>query len=433
MEKVFSFSDLVVTLSSILDLTLPYLIHHHRQVGYIAFSMAKRMNLKEEKMYNILIAGLLHDIGVVIHKEKEKIALREFKFYQKHKILYLHSYVGYLLLKQSKPFKKIADIVCFHHIDYKDFQKFKKRKFAVESNFIHLADRVSILINPEKEILSQSKEIRKFVQENSGKMFAPELVNVFNEVSRPEQFWLDLVNPHIDNILLKWLHRYPKLLNLEEMGDFSEILCKIVDFRSHFTASHSSGVATCSEILAYLLNFSKLECKLMKYAGLIHDIGKLSIPIEILEKPSKLTEEEKNIIKRHPFYPYRIMEDIPEINPINEWAFLHHERMDGSGYPFGLQGDFIPTGSRIIAIADIFTALSEERPYRKGMNISERMEILKDLSEKSAIDKKIVSILEANIEKIESARKFTYQKSIHERKKFLQQTKYEDFLKDILK
>lgn len=413
-EKEIQFSYLVDSLSKVLDLISPSLVNHHRKVSYIAFNIARKMGLSEDEQHNILEAGALHDIGVLTHEER--IHLLEFDFSGNFLMLHLHGYVGYLMLKDFKPFEKIANFLRFHHVWYEKINDpvFKNKEIPLQSHIIHLADRISILIDEKQEILGQVKKIVRMVEKNSGTMFMPELVNVFKNLSNIEQFWLDLVNPYITDFLFRMMQRKGYIiLDLHGLNEFFNLISKIIDFRSHFTATHSHGVASSAEALARLFNFSEIECRLMKYAGLIHDLGKIAIPVEILEKSLPLTQEEKNIIKSHTFHGYRIMEKIPDFTTINEWAFLHHERLDGSGYPFHLNRESLCLGSRIMAVADIFSALSEDRPYRKGMNIKDTMCILKNLAKKSLIDEKIISVIESNIKYINSLR-ISAQKKSHQ-------------------
>ncbi|MDW8002705.1 MAG: HD domain-containing phosphohydrolase [Deltaproteobacteria bacterium] len=129
-------------------------------------------------------------------------------------------------------------------------------------------------------------------------------------------------------------------------------------------------------------------------------MGKLAIPTEILEKPGPLTEFEMSIIKSHTYYSYRVLESVPEMQTVNQWASFHHERLDGSGYPFHLTAKDLTLGSRIVAVADLVTALLEDRPYRKGFSPKEMFEILRNLVHEGAIDGRIVRIAESSIDLI---------------------------------
>lgn len=258
-----------------------------------------------------------------------------------------------------------------------------------------MADRIAISIRNE-EVLKQREGIIKRVVTQKNRMFHPDVVDVFLDMSRRESFWFDGVYMPLD-LLIKENNLSAKVaLDLDELLVLALVFHIIIDFRSRFTAFHSCGVAGVAVELAKNIGFSESELKFIEIAGYLHDVGKIAIPIEILEKPDRLTEEESNIIKLHVYYSYRILEQIEGLEIINEWGSFHHERLDGSGYPFGIKGDSLSLGSRIMAIADVFTALIEDRPYRKGMSIDEALDNIRNLVEANKLDKYVFSVLEKN-------------------------------------
>jgi len=113
--------------------------------------------------------------------------------------------------------------------------------------------------------------------------------------------------------------------------------------------------------------FNEEQLGLIETAAFLHDLGKLAIPSEIIEKRGKLTADEWFIMRSHAYYTHKVLDEIDIFRVINSWASLHQERLNGSGYPFGRKNGESPMGARIITIADIFTALTEDRPYRAGM------------------------------------------------------------------
>jgi HD-GYP domain-containing protein (c-di-GMP phosphodiesterase class II) len=145
--------------------------------------------------------------------------------------------------------------------------------------------------------------------------------------------------------------------------------------------------------LAKSCGFCETELYLMRIAGLLHDLGKLSIPNEILEKPGPLTHQEQLIVRQHTFYTYRILEQIDNFQDVAGWAAWHHETLDGKGYPFKLGEDVLTLGARIMAVADIFVALAENRPYRKKLPQETVSRIMKDMVQRQKISGSIVEIL----------------------------------------
>ena len=155
-------------------------------------------------------------------------------------------------------------------------------------------------------------------------------------------------------------------------------------------------------MLSRIFGLTEAEIALMEVAGNLHDIGKLAIPNSILEKPGKLTKEEMAVMKSHTYYTYAVINTIGGLQQIAEWAAFHHERFDGSGYPFHCTADELSTGSRILGVADIFTALAEDRPYRKEMSRENIFQIIKQFSDQQLLDSKIVNLLFENHDEISS-------------------------------
>lgn len=152
------------------------------------------------------------------------------------------------------------------------------------------------------------------------------------------------------------------------MNDSDHILKCITEVKStdEYTYIHSINVAFYSMMIAKWMRLSKHEIRKAIISGLLHDIGKIKIPDEILNKPGKLTNEEFDIIKNHTIYGYDIVNDIDEIDiDIKNAILLHHERMDGSGYPFNYNPKNLNVYARIVAIADVFDAMTSERVYKR--------------------------------------------------------------------
>ena len=122
---------------------------------------------------------------------------------------------------------------------------------------------------------------------------------------------------------------------------------------------------------------SRQSVKLLRRAALLHDIGKLSVPNSVLEKPAKLTGSEWQIVKAHPYYTLEILKKIPGFARLSQDAAAHHEKLDGSGYWLGLKGEQVSTFARILAVADIFDALHAKRPYRDGIPLEKVFQMLR--------------------------------------------------------
>jgi PAS domain S-box-containing protein len=151
------------------------------------------------------------------------------------------------------------------------------------------------------------------------------------------------------------------------LKDVITLIGKIVEARDPYTKGHEVGVARIARLIAEELGFSSEDIEGIEVAGLVHDVGKLGVPVEILSKPRQLTAAEYDIIKTHPAGGYEILKSIDFGWPVAEMVQLHHERMDGSGYPQGLSGDEIPMAARVLMVADVVEAMAADRPYRAAL------------------------------------------------------------------
>jgi HD-GYP domain-containing protein (c-di-GMP phosphodiesterase class II) len=206
---------------------------------------------------------------------------------------------------------------------------------------------------------------------------------------------------------------------MKQLVDFSRLICRLIDFKSEFTAAHSSGVAAVAVELSKLNNFSPADRRLIEIAAFLHDVGKLAIPSEILEKQDKLTKDEQFIMRSHVYYTYQMLEPFDVLKPLSDWASFHQERLNGTGYPFGLNAADLPVGSRIMAVADVFTALTEDRPYRKGLDTKGAMTVLQSMVDKGELDNHLIDMVFKHWNKLNRIRKSAQQEAINEYNLFL--------------
>lgn len=148
-------------------------------------------------------------------------------------------------------------------------------------------------------------------------------------------------------------------------------LIALVNVRDGYTYGHSERVAEYAEVIASGMNLGEHLVKLVRYAGILHDVGKIEVPKEILMKPTSLTNEEREVIERHPVYGAKIIEPVRGLKDVIAIVRHHHERFDGKGYPGKLRGDGIPLAARVLAVADSFDAMRADRPYRNGLPLDD--------------------------------------------------------------
>ncbi len=398
-----SAKDIGFCIATALDLVSPVLSDHHKKVSSLAISIAAKIGMKQDNLDRICLTGLLHDAGALKLHERQKIE----EFHVPASFVYKHCELGYRLFGTFKPFTDIANIIRFHHTWWDNGKGTKSMGMEVplESHIIHLADRIAVLTKNKQNVMMEMSSIIERINGQRGKMFKPELVDAFNDLSSKTSFWLNAVSLSTRDYL--FYRKKMMTLQLDEEGllDLARLFGHIIDFRSRFTATHSTGVSATSTVLAGLANFSPLEVNQMTLAGYFHDLGKLAVSAEILEKPDKLSDQEFNIMKTHTYYSYHLIEMIPQLSILSEWAAFHHERLDGRGYPFQIKGRVLTLGSRIMAVADVFTAITEDRPYREGMSSEKAVEIVQKLSKEGKLDKNVAVLLADNHKNINSIRR----------------------------
>jgi HD-GYP domain-containing protein (c-di-GMP phosphodiesterase class II) len=388
--------NLLLSLSDAMDLASPLLIQHQQRVAFVAWEMGKAARLSNERLENTFIAALLHDIGAF--SVEEKISLRNYEVDNVQD----HCIRGELLFNNIPWLKDVSKIIRYHHKEWQSWEESIEDPLVLESQLLFLADCIERAIKREHYILHQYEDIISEIQSISGSSIHPQVVELFLTVSHSEEFWLDLVSPRLYSLLLKEGPLRKTEIDFSDISIMAELFRNMIDFRSRFTSTHSSGVAASASMLARVFGLTNTEIGLMGVAGNLHDIGKLAIPNSILDKPGSLIKEEMSVMKCHTYYTYLVINSIGGLKQIAEWGAYHHEKLDGSGYPFHCVDAELSTGARILMVADIFTALSEDRPYRKGISKDGIVEIIKQFSDRSLLDTRIVNLLFENYSEISS-------------------------------
>lgn len=238
------------------------------------------------------------------------------------------------------------------------------------------------------------------IQARSGTWFDPELVRVFEAVTREESFWSGLQAADIEQRVLA-LEPAAKVVEAseEQLDAIAAAFGQVVDAKSPYTAGHSERVAHYVDVLAQRLGLSAARRRWLRRGALLHDLGKLGVSNAILDKPGKLTDAEWQEVRRHPAYTEQILQRIPPLERLAFVAGAHHERLDGKGYPRGLAAADIPLETRIITIADIFDALTAERPYRGPMPAPQALEIMQRMVG-TALDAQVFELLRQRVDEL---------------------------------
>lgn len=387
----------VYALSDALDLVGVDDYQHGKRVGVMAAEMGRAMGLDEDAVDDLFNVGLLHDCGVsstAVHSTLVKEL--DWSGAQAHCAL------GHALLRDFPPLGHLAPIVLYHHTHWAALRREGlPYTLALQANLIFLVDRVDALAAPHygPHLLSHTPAIRETIAGLAGDMFAPELVELFEKVSRADAFWLILEPRHVQGFLGGMLVRGMRRdLDYPGLRGIATLFSRVVDAKSPFTAAHSIGVAHLARYLGELAGLPEATRDKLEIAGLMHDLGKLQVPDEILDKQGPLSDAERMTMHRHSFESYQILRRIPGLEDIAAWAAYHHETLDGSGYPYGLEKGELPLEARIIAVADIFQALAQNRPYRPSLPADRILTDLHRRAEVGQLDPGVVGLVGRHLE-----------------------------------
>jgi len=387
--------DLVKAFSGVLDMVNNTLASHHLRVAYITDQICGRLEIPAALRHRTLIAAMLHDIGVIpLHDQADNLVFE--------KEMQRHSNAGWLLLSTCALLREEGRIIRYHHTNWNKINQLDEGKqlAARLGNIIHLADMIDVNVRTHPGRLPR---LLRIITDGSGSLYAPDYVEAARDIVSAPDFFNDLTEaakslpvPLTDDLAL----------SRDETTLYSQLFSHVIDARSPFTATHSSGVAHLGLFLHRLAGMEDMDRPAMFVAGLLHDIGKVGVPLEYIEKEGPLTKEEFAAVSCHAGISYEVLSSIPGFNRIAPWGAWHHERLNGGGYPNRLSGEAIPAESRIIAVADVLTALTEDRPYRPGLDNDQTLKILDKMVAEGGLDGDIVSLVRANIEDINQVRLF---------------------------
>lgn len=386
-EIYVNLNNIFLSLSDAIDLANPEIACHQMRCAYIVWQMAANARLPSDRIKRLYMAALLHDIGALTPTDKTRLHAFEETDATSHCLR------GEVLFQSVPLLAPAAPIVRHHHRDWKDCEEPISRPDVMDAQILLLADWVERLIQRNCFILNQMDDITHQIQSMEGSIFHPDIVALFTATSNREEFWLDVTSSRLYGLLLREAPLRSTEVPFEDIASISQVIQKIIDFRSPFTATHSAGVARCAALITGHFGYMETEVGLMHLAGNFHDLGKLIIPNTILEKRGPLTWEEFQVIKQHTYFTYEVLNSIDRLERVAEWAAFHHEKLDGTGYPFRVGKEKINTGARIMAVADIFTALTEDRPYRPGMPVEKALGILNDQVQDGKIEGRVVTLL----------------------------------------
>jgi putative nucleotidyltransferase with HDIG domain len=389
-------TQLVHMLSDMLDLVGVDDLGHGKRVAYMCRETGYRLGFNPSQMENLYSAALLHDCGVSnTNTHTHIIEELDWKGSQEH------CNRGSALLQAQPLFNQLAPLIKIHHTHWEELVSGGHSEIAYFGNLIHLCDRADAMMQQvsNRPWLAVRNSIRDRLERYRESWFQSELLDAFLDTSKTESFWLRMQPQHLSQYMAeREMADTHQMISTNHLRHVAMLAAEIVDTKSHFTARHSLGVSHFSAHLAELTGFETDICLQIEIAGLLHDIGKMRVPDNILEKPAALSFPERAVMLGHSFESFQILHHIKGFENIARWAAYHHESLNGEGYPFHLTEAELDVPSRIIAIADIFQALTQTRPYRPAREPEAVISSLKHHVEQHKIDPDLVLMVEQNFD-----------------------------------
>lgn len=384
--KRITLKDVVRVIQRTLDYMDDRLAGHGEKVAYIMYKLLKcHGGYSDEEILRITTLAVFHDIGVYKIEERDHVADID------SEIPMNHSVYGHLFIKYFSPLSDLANIVLGHHLYPKDLRNIEGIKIPKEALLLNLADSVAVLQ------LRFNRVDPMCILNKSSDYLLEEHKELFKKVCDEYHLLEKIEDDNYLSELYEFLEK--KVLTREEIIAYIRMLNSAIDFRSETTIVHTIVVEEISWQISKMLGLDDKQSTKIKIASMLHDIGKLSIPVNILEKKGKLTKEEFEIIKSHTTVAYQILSNMG-IDDIRDIATLHHEKLNGMGYPFGLKAGQISKEARIVAVADVLSALIEKRSYKEEFSKDEIIYILSNMVSNNEIDEKICELVIENYDHI---------------------------------
>ena len=402
-------TDMLFSLSDALDIVEHEMTgvksSHGKHVAYLTALMGIELGLSGEALSDLACCAMLHDNAFTEYVREEFTAGNVVDSYELRKradMLNSEEYMCFISGSRHSaageknialiPFgTDVSEIILYHHENADGTGPFGKTmaETNLHSQIVHLADTIDVIW----DILSVSEEDYKEMYERvcalSGVMFSPESAELFKKAVTFEKL-VHFRQSAPEAVLREVIPEVEKDYSDEEIHNIAHFFADIVDCKSSFTRCHCIGTAEKAEIMANYYGFDD-EKRIRYYlAAALHDIGKLIIQNDILEKRGRLDTTEFANMKSHALASRVILSKIKGFEDITEWAGNHHEKLNGSGYPYGIGAERLTHEDRLMACLDIYQALTEPRPYKTPISHKKAMAIMYDMADKNEIDRNIV-------------------------------------------
>lgn len=363
------------------------LLAHGDIVGYIFYNMLKvEGKYSDTELAEWALIGMLHDVGA-IKTNGNRISIAALESTN----VWAHSIYGYLFLRYLSPVGDKADVVLYHHLPYRLHGQINST-YLREAQYLTIADKMDVFARVEGHSMPKD-----YFSRMSNMDFSQTALERFYLAQRKYNILEKLKTGEYQKEMRE-LFTDATFSDRQKKG-FLEMLVYSIDFRSQQTVIHTMSTKAFSLEIAKLMNVGTRDLEILYYGSLLHDIGKIVIPLSILEAPRRLTDEEMRVMKAHVVITGRILNGLMDERIVNV-AVRHHEKLDGTGYPAGLKDEDLSLLEKIVAVGDILSALYSKRSYKDSFPPEKIKGILNGDAQNGKISKEAVDVVLKNFDVI---------------------------------
>lgn len=383
-------NDLLLSFSTALDFVekeiLGITTNHGKRAAYVSSRICRALGLSDVEIFDMAGCAILHDNALtqylILARPADFRVLEQFE---------AHCLIGERNAKAFPFAGNIDNVILQHHENWdgSGFHGLKGAEIPLRSAALRLADNMDLELAMGDSRPDLEKDIIEHVREHTGSLYSPEVADALLG-AMDKDFIRNLADDRVEDALREEMPALNVDLNARNMLQLCELFALIIDAKSPFTKNHSSGVAKLARLISPYFGIEGEHMYEVMIAAYLHDLGKLSVPLDLLEKPGPLTPDEYRVMQHHSEVTAELLGKVKGLDYIARWCEAHHEKLNGSGYPHGIDATQIAFESQIIAVCDIYQALTEERPYRSKLPPDEAFVILDQMVDEGALNPEIV-------------------------------------------
>lgn len=384
-------NQLLLSLSTALDYVEKELLgittNHGKRAAFVSSRICRLLGLSDVEVFDMAGCAILHDNALTeyltLARPSDMRVLEQFE---------MHCLIGERNAKAFPFAGNIDSVILEHHENWdgSGFHGLRGLEIPLRSAALRLADNMDLELAMGNGRSSLEQEIRDHVARHTGTLYSPRVAEALLDGIDAE-FLECLRDENIENALRSEMPSLNVDLSAGQLLDLCELFALIIDAKSPFTRNHSTGVADLARKVSPFFGITGEHMNELTIAAYLHDLGKLSVPLGLLEKPGPLTKDEFRLLQRHSEVTAQLLGKVEGLNYIARWCEAHHEKLNGSGYPWGLRPPELAFESQIISVCDIYQALTEDRPYRDKLPQNEAFSILDDMVAKGDLNPDIVN------------------------------------------